>query len=80
MSVFIAPPVNSFGYNYAMKSLSLAESNPYLKGRRSLRDAFVQTVVSSTAIEGVHLTLSPSKAKSSRTKQRASGTQAKSSR
>lgn len=44
-----------FNYNTAMKTLSLAEFNPYLKGRQSLAAVFALTVESSTAIEGVHL-------------------------
>jgi len=40
-----------------MKTQSLAESNPYLRGRQSLAAVFARTVESSTAIEGVHLKL-----------------------
>ena len=40
-----------------MKTQSLADFNPYLKGRQSLVAVFARTVESSTAIEGVHLKL-----------------------
>jgi hypothetical protein len=39
-----------------MKTESLADFNPYLKGRQALT-VFARTVESSTAIEGVHLKL-----------------------
>lgn len=38
-----------------MKTESLADFNPYLRGRQSLAAVFARTVESSTAIEGVHL-------------------------
>lgn len=51
-----------------MKSAKIAESNPYLKGRRFLAEVFVRTVESSTAIEGVRLELSSLVVKPSTTK------------
>lgn len=44
-------------YNVTMKIETLAEFNPYLKGRQSLAAVFARTVESSTAIEGVRLKL-----------------------
>lgn len=51
-----------------MKTATLAESNPFLKGQRALAEVFVRTVESSTAIEGVRLKLSSLVVKPSTTK------------
>lgn len=63
-----------------MKTLSLAEFNPYLKGRQSLAGVFAITVESSTAIEGVHLKLGEPKPTMSTKKRTGFRKSAKSSR
>jgi len=67
-------------YNVAMKTESLADFNPYLKGRQSLAAVFARTVESSTAIEGVHLKLGDPKRTRSTKKQTGFCKPAKSSR
>ena len=41
-----------------MKKKSLIETNPYLKDPVKRRTAFIKTVISSSAIEGIHVTAS----------------------
>lgn len=69
-----------FDYNVDMKTQSLADFNPYLKGRQSLAAVFARTVESSTAIEGVHLKLGVPKPTMSRRKRTGFRKPAKSSR
>ncbi len=40
-----------------MKKKSLIETNPYLKDPVKRRAAFIKTVISSSAIEGIHVTV-----------------------
>ena len=63
-----------------MKTQSLADFNPYLKGRQSLVAVFARTVESSTAIEGVHLKLGEPKPTMSTKKRTGFRKPAKSSR
>jgi tRNA(fMet)-specific endonuclease VapC len=63
-----APSVPLFGYNMFMSQESLAKTNPYLKRSRSVRKAFIRTVETSTAIEGVHVRLNHITVKSSAAK------------
>ena len=39
-----------------MKKKSLIETNPYLKDPVKRRASFIKTVISSSAIEGIHVT------------------------
>jgi Fic family protein len=39
-----------------MKKKSLIETNPYMKDPLKRRAAFIKTVISSSAIEGIHVT------------------------
>lgn len=39
-----------------MKKKTLIETNPYLKDPVKRRAAFIKTVISSSAIEGIHVT------------------------
>ena len=63
-----------------MKPKSLAEFNPYLKGKQPLAAVFARTVESSTAIEGVHIKLAAQKFRASTGKRNRSRVHAKSSR
>jgi hypothetical protein len=46
-----------------MKKKSLLNTNPYLKNKRLREEMFLQSVTSSTAIEGVHIRLNKQKYK-----------------
>jgi hypothetical protein len=63
-----------------MKTQSLAEFNPYLKGKQPLAAVFARTVESSTAIEGVHIKLAAQKFRASAGKRKCSSSRAKPSR
>jgi hypothetical protein len=42
-------------YNYAMKNKPLIETNPHLKDPVQYKTALIKAVVSSSAIEGIHI-------------------------
>jgi len=63
-----------------MKPKSLAEFNPYLKGKQPVAAVFARTVESSTAIEGVHIKLTEHELRKSSRKRNRSRIHAKSSR
>lgn len=43
-------------YNIFMKKKSLKETNPYLKDLKKYETALINNVITSSAIEGIHIT------------------------